>query len=101
MSSKTNRTSRTRNAHPAVALVARLYDKTAEIRKHGVSWLPDLWGEDFTPGSTVWRLEFQFRREALTEFHFRTVDEVVASGTLPVFGSMSASRSAVAGRTLS
>jgi hypothetical protein len=61
------------------ALVARLYDKTAEIRKHGVSWLPDLWGEDFSPGSTVWRLEFQFRREALTEFHFRTVDEVVGS----------------------
>ena len=61
------------------ALLARLYDKTAEIRKHGVSWLPDLWGEDFDPGSPVWRLEFQFRREALTEFHFKTVDEVIAS----------------------
>ena len=61
------------------ALLARLYDKTAEIRKHGVSWLPDLWGEDFDPGSSVWRLEFQFRREALTEFHFDTVDEVIAS----------------------
>jgi hypothetical protein len=24
------------------ALVARLYDKTAEIRRRGVSWLPDL-----------------------------------------------------------
>ena len=61
------------------ALLARLYDKTAEIRKHGVSWLPDLWGEAFDPSSTVWRLEFQFRREALTEFHFNTVDEVIAS----------------------
>jgi hypothetical protein len=61
------------------ALLARLYDKTAEIRKHGVSWLPDLWGDDYVPGSTVWRLEFQFRREALTEFHFKTADEVIAS----------------------
>ena len=61
------------------ALLARLYDKTAEVRKHGVSWLPDLWGDDYVPGSTVWRLEFQFRREALTEFHFNTVDEVIAS----------------------
>lgn len=26
------------------ALVGRIYDKTAEIRRHGVSWLPDLWG---------------------------------------------------------
>jgi hypothetical protein len=25
------------------ALVARLYDKTAEIQKRGLSWLPDLW----------------------------------------------------------
>lgn len=61
------------------AMLARLYDKTAEIRKHGVSWLPDLWGEEFEPGSAVWRLEFQFRREALSEFHFATVDEVIAS----------------------
>lgn len=60
-------------------LVARLYDKTAEIRKHGVSWLPDLWGREYAAGSTVWRLEFQFRRAVLTDFHFKTVDEVVAS----------------------
>lgn len=27
------------------ALVGRIYDKTAQIRKDGISWLPDLWGE--------------------------------------------------------
>ena len=30
------------------ALVARIYDKTAQIRKDGISWLPDLWGENST-----------------------------------------------------
>jgi hypothetical protein len=61
------------------ALVARIYDKTAEIKKRGVSWLPDLWGEDFDPGTPVWRVEFQFRREALADFQTKTVDDVIAS----------------------
>ncbi len=61
------------------AIVARIYDKSAEIRKQGVSWLPDLWGEDFDPGSPVWRVEFQFRREALADFQAKTVDDVLAS----------------------
>jgi hypothetical protein len=60
------------------AVVARLDDKTAEIERRGVSWLPDLWGErDGT--RPVWRLEFQFRREVLGEFQLRTVDETLAS----------------------
>ena len=58
------------------ALVARIYDKTAQIRKDGISWLPDLWGENFDPGAPVWRVEFQFRREAIADFQTRTVDEV-------------------------
>ena len=61
------------------AMVARIYDKTAEIKKQGVSWLPDLWGEDFEPGAPVWRVEFQFRREALADFQTKTVDDVIAS----------------------
>lgn len=60
------------------ALVARLYDKTQEIRQHGVSWLPDLWGVDGRD-KPVWRLEFQFRRKVLVEFHLRSVDETLAS----------------------
>jgi hypothetical protein len=27
-------------------LVGRIYDKTVEIRRRGLSWLPDLWGAD-------------------------------------------------------
>ena len=30
------------------ALVGRIYDKTAQIRKDGISWLPDLWGRTST-----------------------------------------------------
>jgi hypothetical protein len=59
------------------AIVARLYDKMAEIERRGTSWLPDLWGERDTD-RPVWRLEFQFRREVLVEFGLRTVDEVLA-----------------------
>ncbi len=40
-------------------LVARIYDKTVEIQRRGVSWLPDLWGKDGDDRS-VWRLEFQY-----------------------------------------
>jgi hypothetical protein len=53
------------------ALVARLYDKSQEIRQRGVSWLPDLWGVDGR-SEPVWRLEFQFRRKVLIEFHIRS-----------------------------
>jgi hypothetical protein len=59
------------------AVVARLYDKTAEIRGRGVSWLPDLWSNAHE-SIAVWRLEFQFRRRVLVEFHLRTVDEILA-----------------------
>lgn len=61
------------------AMVARIYDKTAQVRKQGLSWLPDLWGEGYDPSLPVWRVEFQFRREALADFQTKTVDEVIAS----------------------
>src|SRR5262249_2226974 len=59
-------------------LVARLYDKTQEIRQRGISWLPDLWGAD-GQSEPVWRLEFQFRRKVLVEFHLRSVEDTLAS----------------------
>ena len=60
------------------AVVARVYDKTAEIRRRALSWLPDLWGErdDEAP---VWRVEFQLRRRAIAEFRVTEVDEVLSS----------------------
>ena len=60
------------------ALVARLYDKTQEIRQRGISWLPDLSGVD-GQAELVWRLEFQFRRKVLVEFRLRSVEETLAS----------------------
>jgi hypothetical protein len=34
----------------------RIYDKTTEIGRRGLAWLPDLWGSDRLPGA-VWRVE--------------------------------------------
>jgi hypothetical protein len=60
------------------AVVARVYDKTREIGRRGLSWLPELWGER-DESKPVWRVEFQMRRRALAEFHVREFDEVLAS----------------------
>jgi hypothetical protein len=60
------------------AVVARVYDKTADIRRRPVSWLPEVWGErDET--LPVWRVEFQLRRRAIAEFRVTEFDEVLAS----------------------
>ncbi len=60
-------------------LMVRVYDKTIEIGRRGLAWLPELWGnrESERP---VWRIEAQFKRALLTEFDppLRTVDEVLA-----------------------
>jgi hypothetical protein len=60
------------------ALVARIYDKTVEIQRRGLSWLPDLWGIE-VEGRPVWRIEFQYRRKVLREFGLREVDETLDS----------------------
>lgn len=47
---------------------ARLYDKTRELEKSGKEYLKPLWAErGWEPGQTVWRMEFQVRREGLPE----------------------------------
>jgi len=59
-------------------LAARVYDKTEECRKKSSGWLQDVWegGDRALP---VWRLEFQFRRLVLSEFHLKGVEEVASS----------------------
>jgi hypothetical protein len=61
------------------ALMVRVYDKTVEIGRRGLAWLPDLWGERRSDES-VWRIEAQFKRAALVDFNppLRTVDEVLS-----------------------
>jgi hypothetical protein len=48
-------------------VVGRIYDKTRLLRKRQERWPEEVWqGHD--PDRAVWRLEFQFRRGALTDF---------------------------------
>lgn len=47
---------------------ARIYDKTREITKSGKLYLQLLWADHgWKPGESVWRLEYQIRREGLPE----------------------------------
>lgn len=49
-------------------MLARIYDKTLEIKASGKDYLPAIWHEAGWDGSApVFRLEFQFRNEALRE----------------------------------
>jgi len=59
------------------ALMVRVYDKTIEIGRRGLAWLPDLWGERQSD-RPVWRVEAQFKRAALADFDLGTVDETLA-----------------------
>jgi hypothetical protein len=49
------------------AMVARLYDKSLQVRRSGKDWMRDVWGHALDPGVPVWRLEFQLRRQVLKE----------------------------------
>lgn len=65
-------------------IVARLYDKTAEIvQASGKTWFYDVWSEggelpEFCEEAqpVVWRLEFQLRRQALKEFGIDTPEDL-------------------------
>jgi hypothetical protein len=57
-------------------LLARVYDKTAEIGRKGESWL-ERWGEREEDGP-VWRVEYQYRRAVLAEFGARDPAEVLS-----------------------
>lgn len=49
-------------------IAARLYDKTLEIETSGKEYLKELWLKTGWDGvSPVWRLEFEFKRELLTQ----------------------------------
>lgn len=58
------------------SVYVRIYDKTIEIRRRGLSWLPDLWGMR-RADEPVWRIEFELRRPVLVEHGLRAVDEVL------------------------
>ena len=59
------------------AIVARLYDKGAEIAHSSKDWMHEIWGGKLDRSKPVWRLEFQLRRDALAECMLREADEVL------------------------
>jgi len=59
-------------------VLARVYDKTLEMQTTGHSWQETVWA-DRDAERPVWRIEFQFRREALASFGIRTVADALAA----------------------
>lgn len=63
---------------------ARLYDKTLELQKSKKDYLKPLWrAQGWEEGQTVWRMEFQVRREGLPDSL-----KIPASETVPLLGSL-------------
>jgi hypothetical protein len=60
------------------AMVARLYDKSLEIKHSGKAWMNEVWGDRLDPSAPVWRLEFQLRRQVLAECALTTPEDVLA-----------------------
>jgi len=59
-------------------MAGRLYDKLFEIIKSNKSYLIPLWEKcGWQPGEPIWRLEFEFKRQVLTQKGLRSLDEVL------------------------
>jgi hypothetical protein len=58
------------------AVVARIYNKTLELKSRGQTWPRAIW-KDVDPDRPVWRVEFQFRREALQAFGVDSVGDAL------------------------
>lgn len=63
------------------AVVARLYDKTAEIDASDKRWLKEVWeiNGPYDPSQSVWRFEVQLRRQALKELGVNSSEGLFAS----------------------
>jgi len=61
-------------------LYARLYDKTLEILRSGKRWMHQVWAEGGWDGlGSVWRLEFECKRDFLREFQVEGFDDFVSA----------------------
>jgi hypothetical protein len=59
-------------------LLARIYNKTIEIKKSGKEWFKQVWREHgWDEEKEVWRVEFQLRREVLKEFSINTIEDLL------------------------
>lgn len=59
------------------AVMARIYDKSEEIRIKGTDWWPQVWGEAYRPEERVLRVEFQVGRDVLREMGLRDPIDVL------------------------
>ena len=58
-------------------IMARLYDKAAEMAKSGKGWMVDVWGiQSVPPGKRAVRVEFQLRREALKSLGINGIEDL-------------------------
>jgi hypothetical protein len=57
---------------------ARVYDKTAQMREAGLTWMRSYW-RDYAEGEPVWRVEFQVRGPLLRRLRSREASAVLAS----------------------
>jgi hypothetical protein len=59
-------------------LLARVYNKTLEVKKSHKVWFFDLWKEHLWDESKpVWRVEFQIRRKCLKEFGVNSIEDFI------------------------
>lgn len=58
-------------------IMARIYNKSEEIKTRGKEWFKDIWLEnDWDNKKDIWRIEFQIRRKALKELGIDKVEDL-------------------------
>lgn len=58
-------------------MLARIYNKSEEIKKSGKEWFKDIWLENgWNEIKDSWRVEFQIKREALKEMGLGSVEDI-------------------------
>jgi len=58
---------------------ARIYDKTADVERHGTDWWFGLWGDRYRAGASVLRVEFEIGRQGLTDFSLDAPHDVLTA----------------------
>jgi hypothetical protein len=58
---------------------ARIYDKTADVERHGTDWWFGIWGDSYVPGRPVHRVEFEIGRKGITDFGLDGPGEVLSA----------------------
>lgn len=58
-------------------VMARLYDKTLDVKKKGTDWWPRVWGDTYDASRPVLRVEFEFGRQGLKQLGVDTAAEAL------------------------